>query len=152
METSRLVVLPVPLHSSSCTLSTTPVLDLPTMPSLPRVVEPVSSTVSSMSTRRRLRPTALRVFTVDLCPRWLASLSTVVSTSESTIRLVSHLFSSGRVVFTLAVEPVVLVGPLEGSFFASFLLGWGVTIGAGLASYPLDTIRFVILNDGFTCF
>ncbi|QRV76080.1 mitochondrial carrier protein [Ceratobasidium sp. AG-Ba] len=29
----------------------------------------------------------------------------------------------------------------DGSFFASFLLGWGVTIGAGLASYPLDTIR-----------
>ena len=36
---------------------------------------------------------------------------------------------------------MVLVGALEGSFFASFLLGWGVTIGAGLASYPLDTIR-----------
>ena len=38
-------------------------------------------------------------------------------------------------------EPVVLVGALEGSFLASFALGWGVTIGAGLASYPLDTIR-----------
>ena len=38
-------------------------------------------------------------------------------------------------------EPVVLVGALEGSFLASFLLGWGVTTGAGLASYPLDTIR-----------
>ena len=38
-------------------------------------------------------------------------------------------------------EPVVLVGPLEGSFLASFLLGWGVTTGAGLASYPLDTVR-----------
>lgn len=36
------------------------------------------------------------------------------------------------------------MGALEGSFFASFLLGWGVTIGAGLASYPLDTIRLVI--------
>jgi solute carrier family 25 (mitochondrial adenine nucleotide translocator), member 4/5/6/31 len=36
---------------------------------------------------------------------------------------------------------VVLVGALEGSFLASFALGWGVTIGAGLASYPLDTIR-----------
>ena len=42
---------------------------------------------------------------------------------------------------TSVKEPVVLVGALEGSFFASFLLGWGVTIGAGLASYPLDTIR-----------
>jgi solute carrier family 25 (mitochondrial adenine nucleotide translocator), member 4/5/6/31 len=27
------------------------------------------------------------------------------------------------------------------SFFASFLLGWGVTTGAGLASYPIDTVR-----------
>jgi solute carrier family 25 (adenine nucleotide translocator) protein 4/5/6/31 len=25
--------------------------------------------------------------------------------------------------------------------FASFFLGWGITIGAGLASYPIDTIR-----------
>lgn len=40
-----------------------------------------------------------------------------------------------------SVKPVVLVGPLEGSFLASFALGWGVTTGAGLASYPLDTIR-----------
>jgi len=30
---------------------------------------------------------------------------------------------------------------LQSSFFASFLLGWAVTIGAGIASYPLDTIR-----------
>jgi len=40
-----------------------------------------------------------------------------------------------------SLKPVVLVGALEGSFLASFLLGWGVTTGAGLASYPLDTIR-----------
>jgi solute carrier family 25 (adenine nucleotide translocator) protein 4/5/6/31 len=30
---------------------------------------------------------------------------------------------------------------LSNSFFASFMLGWGITIGAGLASYPLDTVR-----------
>lgn len=30
---------------------------------------------------------------------------------------------------------------LQDSFLASFLLGWGITIGAGLASYPLDTVR-----------
>lgn len=24
---------------------------------------------------------------------------------------------------------------------ASFMLGWGITIGAGLASYPIDTVR-----------
>lgn len=40
-----------------------------------------------------------------------------------------------------SLKPVVLVGALQGSFLASFLLGWSVTIGAGLASYPLDTIR-----------
>ncbi|KAH8600565.1 putative ADP,ATP carrier protein [Bisporella sp. PMI_857] len=40
-----------------------------------------------------------------------------------------------------SIKPVVLVGPLEGNFLASFLLGWSVTTGAGIASYPLDTIR-----------
>jgi len=40
-----------------------------------------------------------------------------------------------------SIKPVVLVGPLEGNFAASFALGWAVTTGAGLASYPLDTIR-----------
>jgi solute carrier family 25 (mitochondrial adenine nucleotide translocator), member 4/5/6/31 len=40
-----------------------------------------------------------------------------------------------------SLKPVILVGPLEGNFLASFLLGWSVTTGAGIASYPLDTIR-----------
>jgi solute carrier family 25 (mitochondrial adenine nucleotide translocator), member 4/5/6/31 len=40
-----------------------------------------------------------------------------------------------------SLKPIVLVGPLEGNFLASFLLGWGVTTGAGIASYPLDTVR-----------
>jgi len=40
-----------------------------------------------------------------------------------------------------SIKPVLLVGPLEGNFLASFFLGWGVTTGAGIASYPLDTIR-----------
>ncbi|KAF8122992.1 mitochondrial carrier [Boletus edulis] len=40
-----------------------------------------------------------------------------------------------------SLKLVVLVGNLEGLFLASFFLGWGVTIGAGLALYPLDTIR-----------
>ncbi|PHT69758.1 ADP,ATP carrier protein 1, mitochondrial [Capsicum annuum] len=39
-----------------------------------------------------------------------------------------------------SLKPVVLVGNLQDSFFASFFLGWGITIGAGLASYPIDTI------------
>ena len=40
-----------------------------------------------------------------------------------------------------SIKPVVLVGALEGNFLASFMLGWAVTTGAGIASYPLDTIR-----------
>ncbi|KAJ3767273.1 mitochondrial carrier [Lentinula raphanica] len=40
-----------------------------------------------------------------------------------------------------SLKPVVLVGPLEGSFLAAFALGWVVTNAAGMASYPLDTIR-----------
>ena len=40
-----------------------------------------------------------------------------------------------------SIKPVLLTGKLEGSFMASFLLGWTVTTGSGIASYPLDTIR-----------
>eukprot|EP00897_Mesotaenium_endlicherianum_P002274 jgi/Mesen1/2074/ME000151S01338 len=40
-----------------------------------------------------------------------------------------------------SLKPVLLTGNLEGNFLASFLLGWGITIGAGLASYPIDTVR-----------
>jgi solute carrier family 25 (adenine nucleotide translocator) protein 4/5/6/31 len=39
------------------------------------------------------------------------------------------------------LKPILLVGSIKDSFLASFLLGWSVTITAGLASYPLDTIR-----------
>jgi len=34
-----------------------------------------------------------------------------------------------------------LLGPYSTSMLATFLLGWGVTITAGLASYPIDTVR-----------
>ena len=30
---------------------------------------------------------------------------------------------------------------LEKNFLVTFMLGWAVTIAAGLASYPLDTVR-----------
>ncbi|OZJ01667.1 ADP,ATP carrier protein [Bifiguratus adelaidae] len=35
----------------------------------------------------------------------------------------------------------ILPASMQSSFLATFLLGWGVTTGAGLASYPIDTIR-----------
>lgn len=38
-------------------------------------------------------------------------------------------------------KPALLTGSLEGSFAASFLLGWVITTGASTASYPLDTVR-----------
>ena len=47
-----------------------------------------------------------------------------------------------------SLKPVVLVGPLAGNFLASFFLGWAVTIAAGLASYPLDTIRRRMMTPG----
>jgi len=40
-----------------------------------------------------------------------------------------------------SLKPFVLTGALQKSFVASFLLGWAVTIVAGLASYPIDTVR-----------
>ncbi|PWI74124.1 ADP,ATP carrier protein [Purpureocillium lilacinum] len=40
-----------------------------------------------------------------------------------------------------SIKPVLLVGPLANNFLASFALGWCVTTGAGIAAYPLDTIR-----------
>ena len=40
-----------------------------------------------------------------------------------------------------SLKPVLLVGDLQNNFLASFLLGWAVTVGSGLASYPLDTVR-----------
>ncbi|KAI8005774.1 hypothetical protein LOK49_LG07G02142 [Camellia lanceoleosa] len=40
-----------------------------------------------------------------------------------------------------SLKPVVLVGQLQDSFLASFLLGWAITFGAGLGSYPIDTVR-----------
>jgi len=40
-----------------------------------------------------------------------------------------------------SLKPVLLTGNMKDSFLGSFFLGWGITIGAGLASYPIDTIR-----------
>merc|ERR1712000_110129 len=39
------------------------------------------------------------------------------------------------------LKPMVLTGKSADSFFLSFCLGYAVTVAAGLASYPLDTIR-----------
>ncbi|KAG0568909.1 hypothetical protein KC19_6G051100 [Ceratodon purpureus] len=40
-----------------------------------------------------------------------------------------------------SLKPVLLTGSFEGNFLASFMLGWGVTNAASIASYPIDTVR-----------
>ena len=40
-----------------------------------------------------------------------------------------------------SLKPVLLPGDLSDNFALSFCLGYGVTVLAGLASYPIDTIR-----------
>lgn len=39
-----------------------------------------------------------------------------------------------------SVKPI-LPGDMKDNLAINFLLGWGVTVGSGLASYPIDTIR-----------
>jgi solute carrier family 25 (adenine nucleotide translocator) protein 4/5/6/31 len=40
-----------------------------------------------------------------------------------------------------SLKPVVLQGAMKDSFVGAFFLGWAITIVAGLASYPIDTVR-----------
>ncbi|KAJ0884184.1 ADP,ATP carrier protein [Helianthus annuus] len=37
-----------------------------------------------------------------------------------------------------SLKPILLTGSLQDNFFASFALGWLITNGVGLASYPID--------------
>ncbi|XP_017972144.1 PREDICTED: ADP,ATP carrier protein ER-ANT1 isoform X2 [Theobroma cacao] len=39
------------------------------------------------------------------------------------------------------IKPIILVGPLEGNFLASFFLGWSITTVSGVCAYPFDTVR-----------
>jgi solute carrier family 25 (adenine nucleotide translocator) protein 4/5/6/31 len=39
-----------------------------------------------------------------------------------------------------SIKPVLPIAYRD-NFLANFLLGWSITIGAGLASYPIDTVR-----------
>lgn len=38
-------------------------------------------------------------------------------------------------------KPVLLTGAIKDNFLLSFALGYGVTVAAGICSYPIDTIR-----------
>ncbi|KAG8388782.1 hypothetical protein BUALT_Bualt02G0161000 [Buddleja alternifolia] len=39
------------------------------------------------------------------------------------------------------MKPIVLVGPFQDNFLASFFLGWSVTSVSGVCAYPFDTLR-----------
>merc|ERR1712080_766 len=96
------------------------------MGGLPTTTSPrpelVSSMVSLMSTLRLSSLTVSRVCT-EASPSLLSvSSSTVACTSVS-----------------LTHSPII-VGK-DGNVGLSFLLGWAVTVTAGLMSYPIDTIR-----------
>ncbi|XP_057952452.1 ADP,ATP carrier protein ER-ANT1 isoform X2 [Malania oleifera] len=39
------------------------------------------------------------------------------------------------------MKPIILVGPFEGNFIASFFLGWSITTVSGVCAYPFDTLR-----------
>ncbi|KAK4479424.1 hypothetical protein RD792_014938 [Penstemon davidsonii] len=39
------------------------------------------------------------------------------------------------------MKPIVLVGPFQDNFVASFFLGWSVTTVSGVCAYPFDTVR-----------
>lgn len=45
------------------------------------------------------------------------------------------------IMFDLCSNEFLGLLPFQDSFFASFALGWLITNGAGLASYPIDTVR-----------
>ena len=36
---------------------------------------------------------------------------------------------------------MLIICSLQGSFFASFLLGWSITTVSGVCAYPFDTVR-----------
>ncbi|KAL4334424.1 hypothetical protein GQ457_07G036680 [Hibiscus cannabinus] len=48
-----------------------------------------------------------------------------------------------------SLKPVILVAKLQARFFASFAFGWVITDGAGLASYPINTVcRRMMMTSG----
>ncbi|KAL2559009.1 hypothetical protein Fot_03748 [Forsythia ovata] len=49
------------------------------------------------------------------------------------------------------MKPIVLVGPFQDNFFASFFLGWSITTVSGVCAYPFDTVRRrMMLTSGQT--
>lgn len=77
---------------------------------------------------------------LDICKKTLKSVGLYHGFNIS--RLGSSIVYCG-IYFGLydSLKPVLLTGALSNSFLASYLLGWSITMGAGLASYPLYTVH-----------
>ena len=91
-----------------------------------------------MFTRRQSLQTVSLVFTVVSSSPVSESSSTEVFTSVFTTLSNQLLSVSRRLLYSALLE--TYLGD-NGSFAASFALGWVVTVVSGLASYPIDTVR-----------
>ena len=135
--TSPLVVLPVlfpwPLSTHSITL----VLDLPTTPRV--------STLYATWCRELtlfLGKDGKRQYNglVDVYKKTIASDGIAGLYRGFAISCVGIFIYRGLYFGIYDTAKPIFIGE-NGSFMASFLLGWAVTVISGLASYPIDTIR-----------
>jgi Mitochondrial carrier protein len=134
--TWRPVELLEPRRSCSSTPWTMPVLDWPTTQSPPRRVC-VHLRISVTTGGERQFNGLIDVYKKTLASDGLRGLYRGFGPSVTGIIVYRGLYFG----MYDSLKPVLLTGPLEGNFLASFALGWVVTTGSGLASYPLDTVR-----------
>ena len=135
-----LVVPPVPAVFCSSTLWITLVLDWPTMPNPQRKVHQIISRQHNshmgLGGERQFNG-LIDVYKKTLASDGIRGLYRGFGPSVTGIIVYRGLYFG----MYDSLKPVLLTGTLEGNFLASFALGWVVTTGSGLASYPLDTVR-----------
>jgi solute carrier family 25 (adenine nucleotide translocator) protein 4/5/6/31 len=77
------------------------------------------------------------MYTRKLLPQTVLPVFTEVSSSHALVLS----FTEDYISVFMIQSSQCCQATLKDSLFANFLLGWGVTVGSGLASYPIDTIR-----------
>lgn len=135
-ETWPLVVLPEPAVFCSSTLWITPVPDWPMTRNPQRKVSNLYQLLLILGGERQFNG-LVDVYKKTLASDGLRGLYRGFGPSVTGIIVYRGLYFG----MYDSLKPVLLTGNLEGNFIASFLLGWVVTTGSGLASYPLDTVR-----------
>ncbi|KAK1402749.1 ADP/ATP translocase [Heracleum sosnowskyi] len=83
----------------------------------------------------------LFVYSLDYARTRLANDAKAAKKGGERGSLMDWLMFTRKLLLLMVLLPVLLTGKLQDSFFASFALGWVITNGAGLASYPIDTVR-----------